>query len=85
MQRSLLPVASLARRAGPVVLLLFGVVLAGCSTTTLSAGAALGNAGKEAALAMQQAALVSPVEMQRLMLSDAFLGGFNNGSYSVYC
>ncbi len=75
MKRLLLPLASPARHPSPLLLLLLGVVLVGCSTTTLSTGAALGNAGKAAASAMQQAALVSPVEVQRLMVSDAFLQG----------
>ena len=56
-----------------LTLMLLGIWLAGCSTATLSAGAALGNSGKAAAAAMQQAAVVSPAELNRLMVSDAFV------------
>jgi hypothetical protein len=66
-----------------LILIFFGIWLAGCSTTTLPAGAALGNSGKAAATAMQQAAIVSPAELDRLMLSDAFLVPFYGNPISA--
>jgi hypothetical protein len=49
MEPPLLSIATWPRRTGPVAVLLLGAIVAGCSSTTLSAGSALGNAGKTAA------------------------------------
>jgi hypothetical protein len=61
--------------------ILLGILLAGCAaTTSLSAGAALGNAGVSAATTMRQAAVVSPADLQRLAASDAFMAGYYGSS-----
>jgi hypothetical protein len=56
-----------------------GLLLAGCSTTTLTSGAALGAAGKTTATTMHQAAILSPDLVQRFELSDSILMGYYNG------
>jgi hypothetical protein len=65
-----------ASHAAAIVLALLGLLLTACASTTLPGAAKLGADGKAAATAMQQAALASPDDIQRLKLSDAFMASY---------
>jgi hypothetical protein len=68
------------RSASLLVVAAVGLLLAGCSATTITSGATLGAAGKAAAITMHQAAILSPDFVQRLESSDSFLMAYYGGA-----